>query len=109
MVELPRARLAGIGSRTAARSCLGKPRSRRRRQIAPRPPRLAKLAEAVRSHPADHGILLLMPQAFARSGSRVSQAIDTLRRGQAVVFAEAGAALKVLSVELAEGSEEHQS
>src|SRR3546814_21105291 len=67
---------------TLFRSRLGQPADRERRQVAPCPPRVAKLAEAIGPHPSHHRVRLLMASPAERSGRQVSRAIDALRRGQ---------------------------
>src|SRR3546814_5975982 len=87
---------------TLFRSRLGQPADRERRQVAPCPPRVAKLAEAIGPHPSHHRVRLLMASPAERSGRQVSRAIDALRRGQPVVIRDGKAAVTVLAVELAE-------
>src|SRR3546814_1061187 len=87
---------------TLFRSRLGQPADRERRQVAPCPPRVAKLAEAIGPHPSHHRVRLLMASPAERSGRQVSRAIDALRRGQPGVIRGGKAAVTVLAVELAE-------
>src|SRR3546814_11113000 len=70
--------------------------------IAPCPPRVAKLAEAIGPHPSHPRVRLLMASPAERSGRQVSRAIEALRRRKPGGIRAAKEAGPVLDVGLAE-------